>query len=138
MTLCNPNKRRISASISVDDLAKFVFLENVHDAEIELSLNGIPDAYGLFNFFISLLSQGILMLSHTNSIDIESITPEIFATVMKKMHNAHIKLNVHVRPKEAPISTVQYVVMANNKLVSDYAMHIHAKDSMFIISFDLV
>jgi hypothetical protein len=131
-------KRCISASISIDDLAEFIFQKNVNDAEIELSLNGISGSYGLFNFFISLLSQGILMLSGENTVDIEGITQDTFAVIIKKMQNAHVKVNVTVRPKEAQISTVQYVVMANTNSVSDYALHIHAKESMFIISFDLI
>ena len=94
---CSDNlpQTALYVDMEVDDFAQFVFLRNVNDAAIELSLGGVENNKDLFCFMVDLLCKGlVLMFGSDNRVEVESLTLDDFGRLKKKLACAGI--NVHL------------------------------------------
>lgn len=88
----------LNVELEVDELAKVLFIDNVNDSLIYLSLGGIENNKDLFYFCLDIFCKGlVLMFGSSNRVDLESLTLEQFEIVRKKILNAgiNVKLNVY-------------------------------------------
>ena len=83
--------------MEVDDFAKFVFLRNVNDAVIELSLGGVESNKDLFCFLVDLLCKGlVLVFGSNNRVELESMNLCDFELIERKLACAGIKVHLTV------------------------------------------
>lgn len=133
--------------MNIDDLAKFIFKENVNNVPIELNLEGIESNKDLFYFCLDLFCKGLVILyGNNNSISIENITYEQFHVIQQKLKCAGINIsldmqdtNIHVIDKNKSTLNLQELNdEPNNKNLQDYKFKAINNNKLFIISFSLV
>jgi hypothetical protein len=93
--------------MDINDFAEFVFIKNVNDALVELSLGGVENNLDLFCFFVDLVCKGLVLLfGKGNKVEIDSVSMEDFKKVQHKMHLLGIDVILDVKPNEnnTPVS----------------------------------
>lgn len=88
----------------IDELANFMFLKNVNNAIVELSLGGIENNKDFFFFCLDLFCKGLVLLfgsersDGVRKVDIETLSEDNFREVQHKMGLAgiNVHLDVHV------------------------------------------
>ena len=84
---------KLNVDMHINDLAFFMFLKNVNNAIIELSLGGIQNNKDLFFFCLDLFCKGLVHLFGQNGkIHVDQITQEQFEMVKNKMALAGINV----------------------------------------------
>lgn len=79
--------------MQINDLATFLFKENVNNSIIELSLGGIENNKDLFFFCLDLFCKGLVLLFGTNGkVEVESLDTEKFAIIKHKIGLAGINI----------------------------------------------
>lgn len=89
-----------SVNMGVEHFADFVFLHNVKNAKIELSLANIRSNKDLFYFCLDLFCKGLVMTfgDGNNRIDMDELDIEKFGRVRAKMLLAGIDTMLTVSP----------------------------------------
>lgn len=78
--------------MEVDELANFIFVKNVNNAIIELSLGGVENNKDLFCFFVDLLCKGLVLLfGNGNKVSVDQLTLDDFEKIKKKLACAGIR-----------------------------------------------
>jgi hypothetical protein len=93
--------------MNINDFAEFVFIKNVNDALVELSLGGVENNLDLFCFFVDLVCKGLVLLfGKGNKVEIDSVSMEDFKKVQHKMHLLGVDVILDVKPNEnnTPVS----------------------------------
>ncbi len=139
--------------MQIDDLAKFMFTENVNDVTIELSLGEIANNKDLFFFCLDLFCKGLVILygGGSRSISIDTITEDQFKHIQKKMMCAGIKVNLNIFPLDIEVEVkdennrnisvlnIQELTEApDNKPFHEYEFKLINQDMMYTINFNLV
>ena len=85
----------MSLSVAVSDLPYLVFVDNVRDFKMDLTIE-LLTARDLFEFLVDLLTKGIVLLfgNSKNSVELNALGPDEMAIVHKKLGNAGIELIV--------------------------------------------
>ena len=95
--------KNMNVDMHIDDLAMFMFLKNKNNAIIELSLGGIESNKDLFFFCLDLLCKGLVLLfGNDRKVELDSLTPEAFDDVKKKMSLAGINVQLHIEQIYSP------------------------------------
>ena len=89
--------------IRLPELATKVFIDNIHDKQINIQLgeNDCPKLF--FLICIDLVLKGIIMLStnnENNSVLLDDVSYEIIHSVVGKMKNIGVVTNIVVSPNE--------------------------------------
>jgi len=97
----------LDIQMNIDDLVKFIFLENTSDTSVYLNLqhgeNGIRNAHDLFTFCVDTFCKGLVMLYGINSrLEVDSMSLEQFAHAKKKLGNAGIHASLEMTPAQRP------------------------------------
>lgn len=91
--------------LHVDDLAEFVFIRNVNNVILELSLGGIENNKDLFFFCLDLFCKGlVLMKGNGQSVNLEDISIDDFNVIKAKMQCAGIEPALNVYPADVDAS----------------------------------
>jgi hypothetical protein len=152
---------KMSLEIEVEQLARFLFKDNVHDTTIELSLGGIEDNKDLFYFCLDLFCKGLVFNYGTgNKLVVNNITKEQFETIKTKMANAGINAHLDVIVKDKPegmgtdtngsvddlpesalypnVNIEKLELMPNSLDLTDYKFEINLNPTLsYVISFNL-
>lgn len=88
----------LNVELHIDDLAEFVFVKNVNDAIISLTLDGLENNKDLFYFCLDLFCKGLVRLfGNNNTVSVEDITHDQFTGIQKKLKNAGILVELSIR-----------------------------------------
>ena len=123
--------------VSAEKLARFVFVDNVNDIDIQLNLVGIDTSYDLFCFCVSLVMQGVNIFCG-NNVEVDDIPLETINQIGRKMKNARIQMNVSVEPKKINVTNVCIMSKETVRTMSDYALFIHSKEVTYMINFTFI
>jgi hypothetical protein len=83
--------------MQINDLANFLFTENINDAIIELSLGGIENNKDLFFFCLDLFCKGLVLLFGTNGkVEVDILDAEKFTIIKKRMRLAGINILLNI------------------------------------------
>lgn len=139
--------------MQIDDLAKFLFTENVNNVPIQLSIGELSDNKDLFFFCLDLFCKGLVLLysEGSRSVSIDKITEEQFQHIQSKMSCAGIKVDLHVFPLDIEVAihddnnnkvsvlNVQELNEApTNKPFHEYEFKLINQDMMYVVNFELV
>lgn len=92
----------LHVDMHINDLADFVFLKNVHHAEIYLQLCEVEDTKDLFFFCLDLFCKGLVLLYGQGSrVTLEDLTMEQFQEVQRKLRLAGIEVFLSTKPRPA-------------------------------------
>jgi len=95
----------VHADMHIDKFADFLFLRNVHDKKVELSLGGVQNQKDFFFFLLDLFCKGLILLhGDDRRVIIENLTMDDFGLVKKKMYLAGIDVHLDVHPREVDVS----------------------------------
>jgi hypothetical protein len=137
----------LQVEMKIDDLAKFVYIENVNNARIDLNIHGLQDVKDLFCFCIDMMCKGLVHIcSKTTkavSIDLDSITNEQFSNVANKLSCTGIIVKLVVESNDtgmAPSVTMgdEFNDVSPPLLLKDYSFFITTIKNMYIINFDIL
>ena len=135
--------RIFNLDMSVNDLAEFVFIKNVNDSRLNLSLEGIEDTYDLFCFCVDLLCKGLVLLYGNNGrVEIDDMSADNLTHISKKMKNAGILLSLSIEEKNLNNTFPRMVTFLKpendmNTKLELYSMHIQGKDKVYNVNFGL-
>ena len=123
--------------INASTLASFVFIDNINDVRIDLTLPTLKTSYDLFCFFLNLVMQGILFYCG-NGIEVDDIPIETIQKIIDKLKNMSVLLHVTIQPKVGDQTCVS--IMSKDKVytISDYALFIHSKDKTYTLTFSFL
>lgn len=78
--------------VGINELAYFIFKNNIDNARIELDLDGIHNMKDMFFFCYDLFCKGLVILFGTeNTVNINKISKEQFNIVSERLEYAGIK-----------------------------------------------
>jgi hypothetical protein len=136
----------MNMTIEIEALAKIMFIDNINDAQIELSLGGIESNKDLFYFCLDLFCKGLVLLFGSNNrVELDKLSIEQFEVVRKKMGNAGVdvklKLYQDIREEEEKervsvnISNIEN--LDDNLDIKEYAFVVHTPSLVYNINFEL-
>lgn len=132
----------LNVHVSVDDAIELIFVDNVNDAKLELSLDGIETTRDLFYFIVDMAFKGLVRLfgDANRRICIDSITRDQFGQVVRKLRNAGIVCDLLIEPNDglrAPgIDALNQCIEASAPL-SEYSLHMFTSSYLYTIRFHL-
>jgi hypothetical protein len=89
----------IAVDMEIDDFADFLFIKNINNAIVDLSLGNVQNTKDLFCFCIDLLCKGLIILFGDGiRVDLDTITEEKFNVIKQKMFNAGILVKLDLFP----------------------------------------
>jgi len=123
-------------STSIQDLAMLIFKKNENDAYINLSLDGLNNAFELFSFYTNLVSQGIGLLC--GETDLETVDPKHFQDIMRKLRFAGVEFRIDILPKpQDHPGGVFIVITGDGASLQDFSMHIISSSALYVARFAL-
>lgn len=136
----------LSLDMNIDDFADFVFIKNVNDAQLEISLGGVEHNKDLFCFFVDLMCKGLVLIygnmndDNKLSVDIESLTIDNFEFIKKKMALAKIKVILDVYPNELKLPSGVNIrelieIMPNDAPLEDYIFIVTSQNIICSVQF---
>jgi hypothetical protein len=149
----------LDVDMHINDLATFMFLKNVNNAIVELSLGGVENNKDFFYFCLDLFCKGLVILFGENGkVNVESLTQEQFAIIKQKMSLAGIdvKLDVFIEQKTTislldddtappdvdPIKTSinfnEIDMDDDNKPLSEYVFRLKMDNLLYNIHFETI
>lgn len=140
---CSLDKTTLEVDMHINDLANFVFLENVNHAEIYLELHGVEDQKDLFYFCLDLFCKGLVLMygNGGNKVNVEDITMEQFATIQKRMRLAGIEATLRASPSEGPAPNRTYLTVhehaTTHSTMENYQFIVNTPDYSYELSFAL-
>jgi hypothetical protein len=137
----------LNVDMHINDLAQFIFVENINDVQVAMSLNGIDDTKDLFYFCLDLFCKGLVMMfGSDNRVNVHELSYNDFENIQKKMKNAGIvvKLQVHEdipiedTPQQHASINIDYINSLRNDLpLSEYTFIMRTNHTVFIVSFEI-
>ena len=129
--------------MNINDFAEFVFIKNVNDALVELSLGGVENNLDLFCFFVDLVCKGLVFLfGKDNKVELDCVTMEDFKKVQHKMHLLGVDVILDVKPNEnnIPVSmnVADFENFAPNDDLESYKFKLNTISLLYEVKFKIV
>lgn len=138
----------MEVEMHINDLAEFMYLKNINDAKVEMSLGGIEDTKDLFFFCLDLFCKGLVLLFGTaeRKVSIQDISLDQFQVIKKKLGNAGIAVTLEVfedidMGDEAQVPGFNIQEIESNPPLphlKDYNFRVRFSNTVYQIVFDLV
>ena len=98
MFSCVTNMKIIDVEMEVEDLAKFMFIKNVDNVPLEISMGGLENNKDMYYFCLDLFCKGLILLFSNDgkSVAVENLSLDDFEKVKKKMECAGIAVKLEV------------------------------------------
>jgi hypothetical protein len=135
-------KDTLFVDMHIDDLAEFMFMKNINDAIIEMSLGGVENTKDLFCFFVDLMCKGLVLLfGKENRIELDQLSMDDFKLVQHKMSLAGIAVNLNIEPNSTNLPTSLNIrdidTFPDNNPISSYFFVIISPSIIYKISFGI-
>lgn len=136
----------MNMTIEIEALAKIMFVDNVNDAQIELSLGGIESNKDLFYFCLDLFCKGLVLLFGSNNrVELDKLTIEQFNIVRKKMGNAGVDVKLELyqdmrdddEKEKVSVNISNLENLGDNLDLKEYAFVIHTPTLVYNVNFEL-
>jgi hypothetical protein len=129
--------------VDINQLAHFVFVRNVDDAVVEVSLEGLSTSKDLFYFCLDLFCKGlVLMFGDANDqVNLASLSLEDFQKLQKRMLLAGIKVHLNVEEtnsSQPKVDIGEIELMPENLNISEYVFKVQMPSMMYKVSFEMV
>lgn len=129
--------------MQIGDFAQFMFKENINNAIIELSLEGIENNKDFFFFLVDLLCKGLVLLyGKDNRIELHLLTLDDFKNIKDKMILAGIQVNLNVEPNNdmlLPSINLNHIEsMSSNLDLNKFKFKIIGSELIYEVSFNLI
>lgn len=133
----------MSITIALDDLPKLIFFDNINDKKLSLILDNLSDAKELFQFLVTILTKGIVLLfgKGSSTVSLDTLGQQELTTLKKKLGNAGIKLLIEFEERDSAVD-VGVVFITNEESephrLEDYKMRITDVYKHIYVSFDFI
>jgi len=151
-------------NVSINDIARVIFLQNSGDAKIVLDIDGLENTKDIFCFCLDLLCKGmVLVYGKDDKVSISDLSIEQFQYLSKRMELAGFKVLLNIQPmgtddveaeagteagsdehKKAKtfnkmvVSIAGVKSMDDNLDIKDYKFELLVEDMLYTIRFDIV
>lgn len=132
---------KMSINVSLEDLPRLVFSDNVHDKKLALKLNNISDSKDLFQFLVDLLTKGIILLYGDGipRVSLDRLGMVEISFLKRKLSNAGVDLMIDVKERDPNIMLgVVFIFDDTNTELKSYKMRITDMFKHIYIGFDLI
>lgn len=137
--------------MSINDLAEFLFIKNIHDRPVELRDLNVQNSKELFTFCLDLMCKGLVLLFGTDGkVCINTLSMEQFDILKRKMRCTGIDCQLNVIEVEEPpenlldlwtqnFLNIQSVRSSDDNMgLNDYTFELQTHENIFKIKFDLI
>lgn len=124
----------------INDLVELVFLKNVNNTKIELTLGGVENNKDLFCFCLDLFCKGLVLLFSEDGkrVFVEDMTHEQFELVRQKLACAGIKpyLDVSENMSDVIFTNVKDIdCEEDNKPIDQYEFRLQNLTHLYKLKF---
>jgi hypothetical protein len=132
--------------LSIDDFAKYVFVEHDSSRTIDLQILGnLETSKEMFLFLIDLVCKGlVLMFGNNDRVDLDMLTMEQFAQLSRRLELLGIRCQLDVEQLEEPMSVRDVLhrlhllhSLPDNLDLSRYTFEIGCRNVLYKIHFTL-
>ena len=83
-------------TVSLDDLPRLIFIDNIDDHRLALTIGDIDNGKDLFQMLVGILTKGIVILygRGTQTVQLDSLGSEEVAFMTRKFANVGIRLSI--------------------------------------------
>ena len=137
----------LEVEMSVDNLAEFLFLRNVNDAMIELSLDGLQNAKDFFFFSLDLFCKGLIHMygNGNNIVHIQDLQLEDFVRIKDKLRLAGIDVQLDIQPPDVDVEPLELQLnlqelrdAPDNLPLKDYVFILKCSEFTYTVQFDVI
>jgi len=137
-------------TLEVEQLAKYMFLENTDNKLIGLDIHGLGHSKDLFCFCLDLFCKGIVFICGENGrADVDAITMDQFKVITNKLMLAGIKSHIDFQPLEEDITQEESRIILHSSIadvksspdnldVSKYSFKIKVQRTICTLRFELI
>jgi len=122
------------------DVAELIFIKNMDDNKIEVTLPNLEGAFDLFCFCLNMTILGLRLIKGEDKVTVESIDADTINLVGRKLKNVGIELSVLVQPCPPDLLNVHIYKKEGQHAgndIRDFAFIIHSGGFEYVISFTL-
>ena len=136
----------LDIEMTIEDLAEMIFVKNVSNVPIEISMGGIENNKDMFYFCLDLFCKGLIILFSKDgkSVSIEELTFEDFRVVQSKMSCAGIRVTLDMQVASNEVSQNKTLTNLHDteneddhKPLEDYKFILNTNPYQFTVSFSL-
>jgi len=136
----------LAVEVPLENLAEFIFLKNVNNASIELSLEGLENGKDFFFFCLDLFCKGLITMfgNGRTQVNIQDLSPEQFNEFKSKFKLAGIDTVLEILPPDTSIGKDELFINIkelyeepDNLNLKDYKFILKSCDCTYMIHFDL-
>lgn len=145
-----------SMTLEVEQLAHYVFVQNVTNKKIGLDIHGLGHSKDLFCFCLDLFCKGIVLIGGVNDdmaqerrAEIDSMSMDQFNVISRKMLLAGIKCRLDMRPLDTPMTVQESRAILFKSIsdihnmperlpINDYSFTIKMHESLCTVRFEIV
>lgn len=136
--------------MNVNELARFLFVNNEDNRRVVINLNGIDGTKDLFCFCFDMMCKGLVLLFGTdNRVSLNQISLEQFEVLRKKMQCVGIDIMLEVFPVDPPPTHLDFYtqnmlnmhqVMAGpiRERLEEYTFKIQTQDTLYNVTFKVL
>lgn len=130
--------------MDVNEFAEFVFVKNVNDVLVELSLGGVEDNLDLFCFLVDLMCKGLVFLfgGSSKKVELDTLSMQDFEKIRHKMSLIGVRIDLNLQPNDSnmPVSmnVGDFANFPHNDPLESYKFKLTTLTHLFVISFEIV
>jgi hypothetical protein len=122
------------------DFAELIFLKNINDNKVEVTLPSLECAYDLFCFCLNMTILGLRLIKGEDKVTVDSIDADTINLIGRKLKNVGIELSVLIQPCPPELLNVHIYKKEGEHMgndIRDFAFIIHSGGLEYVISFVL-
>jgi len=136
----------LAVEVALENLAEFIFVKNVNNAIIELSLEGLENGKDFSFFCLDLFCKGLITMFGNGlpQVNIQDLSPEQFQQFRAKFKLAGIDTILEIFPPDTDIqkdelyiNTKELYEMEDTLDLKDYKFILKSHESTYVIHFEL-
>lgn len=136
----------LDVEMEVEDFADFMFIKNVDNKPLEVSMGGLENNKDMYCFCLDLFCKGLVLMFSKDgkSVSIEDLTFDDFQLAKRKMACAGINVSLDILPssfddiKSGHLTNLKDIDEQNDNLpLEDYKFILHTLPYKYIVSFSI-
>ena len=123
----------LNIQMHIDYFADFMFVKNINNAIIDLTLPTVDNNKDMFFFLVDLICKGLILLyGINNKVDLDSLKIDDFVYIQKKLNLAGINVDLNIEEHNGNNATAHKLNLQD--IEDNYEDNLDLKEYVFIIN----